>query len=67
MSHYRVFVKRVISADGRTIAAARSEVFTTDTCSSSVMQSVTVHVSSSGMSRHVSSCSSSHSSSQSDG
>lgn len=66
MSSYRVLFKRVISADGRAIAEAHSEVFAIDNSESSVVQSVTVHGSSSGISSSASSRSSSHASAQAD-
>ncbi|UIE38730.1 hypothetical protein [Leptodesmis sichuanensis] len=51
MSKYRVIFKRVVSADGRAIAEARSEVFTAGDASSTVAQSMTIHISSSSNSR----------------
>lgn len=55
MSNYRVIFKRVVSADGRAIAEARSEVFTSGDANSTVAQSVTIHVSSSSNSSSASS------------
>ena len=45
MSNYRVVFKRVVSADGRTIAEAKSEVITSGDPYSTIEQSVTVHIS----------------------
>lgn len=64
MSNYRVIFKRVVSADGRRIAEAQSEVITSGDFGRTVEQSVTVHVSASGSSS-TSSSSISHSSSSS--
>lgn len=64
MSNYRVIFKRVVSADGRAIAEAQSEVITLGDFGRTVKQSVTVHVFASGSSS-TSSSSISHSSSSS--
>lgn len=58
MSNYRVIFKRVVSADGRAIATARSEVSTSGDAASAIDQSVTVHVSSTGSSSSARSCAS---------
>lgn len=55
--HTKVFVQRVVSADGKTIAEARSEVTTSDSSEGTSYQSVRVNASS----NHSSSSSSSSS------
>jgi riboflavin biosynthesis pyrimidine reductase len=57
MSNYRVIFKRVVSADGRAIAEARSQVVTSNKSDSTVTQSVTVQVSVSDGCSHASSSS----------
>ncbi|PSB23736.1 hypothetical protein [Stenomitos frigidus] len=62
MNQHKVLFQRIVSADGRSIAEARSEVITSDNAQAVSQQSIVVTLSAAGTVRSVSSCSSSASS-----
>lgn len=64
MSQNRVLSQKIISADGRTVSEARSEVNTSDRTNAVFYQSITVAINSNEMTQSVSSCSSRSSSSK---